>query len=130
MNETGLSSAATTTKPVGKNRNPWAVLLLSIVTIGLYNIYWYYCIFEEMRNWRGQGWSGVIFIVLFLFCGIALIVIPWLIPAYIGRMYEEDGQSKPITGLSGFWILLPIIGPIVWIFKVQNNLNVFWEMKA
>ena len=116
-------------KPIGKNRNPLTVLILGIVTLGIYIIIWYYCIFEELRNWRGQGWSGIIFIIFMLFFGIALIAIPWLIPAYVGNMYEEDGQTKPISGLTGFWVFLPIIGGIVWIFKVQNHLNAFWETK-
>ena len=130
MNE---SSAAVTpnsiAKPMGKSRNPWVVLILSIVTFGIYNIIWHYCILEELRNWRGQGWSGMVFIIFFLLFGIALIAIPWLIPAYVGRMYAEDGQEKPITGLTGFWVFLPIFGGIVWIFKVQNHLNAFWESK-
>ncbi len=129
MSEAVSSSVTVTAKPVGKIRNPWVVLILMIVTLGAYSIVWYYCIFEELRNWRGQGWSGIIFILLFLFFGIALIAVPWLIPAYIGRMFEEDGKTKPITGLTGFWVLFPIIGGIIWVFKVQKNLNLFWEAK-
>ncbi len=86
MNETA-TSATLTTKPVGKIRNPWMVFLLSVVTLGIYGIVWYYSIFEELKNWRGQGWSGIVFILFFLFFGIALIAIPWLIPAYIGRRH-------------------------------------------
>ncbi len=130
MNNAGVPSVAVLAKPVGKIRNPWVVFILSFLTFGLYSIIWYYCIFEELRNWRGQGWSGMLFLLLFLFLGVVLIAVPWLIPAYIGRMYEEDDQPKPITGSAGFWVFLPIIGGIIWIFKVQNNLNAFWEMKA
>ena len=130
MNETPATVMTTTiNKPIGKIRNPWTVLILSIVTLGIYGIVWHYCIFEELKNWRGQGWSGTVFIIFFLIFGIALIAIPWLIPAYVGRMYEEDGKTKPITGLTGFWVLLPIIGGIIWILKVQNNLNAFWGAK-
>ncbi|BBO82870.1 hypothetical protein DSCO28_34360 [Desulfosarcina ovata subsp. sediminis] len=116
-------------KPVGKTRNPWVVLILGIVTLGIYTIVWHYCVLEELRNWRGQGWSGIVFIIFALFFGIALIAVPWLIPAYIGRMYQEDGREKPITGLSGFWVLLPLIGGIIWLVKVQNHMNSFWESK-
>ena len=130
MNETPATVMTTmVNKPIGKIRNPWTVLILSIVTLGIYGIVWYYCIFEELKNWRSQGWSGTVFIIFFLLFGIALIAIPWLIPAYVGRMYEEDGKTKPITGLTGFWIFFPIIGGIMWIFKVHNNLNAFWETK-
>jgi hypothetical protein len=117
-------------KPIGRIRNPWMVLILGLVTFGIYGFIWYYSIFEELRNWRGQGWSGIVFIILFVFFGIALIAIPWLIPAYVGRMYAEDAQVKPISGLTGFWILLPLIGGIVWLFRVQNSLNAFWKTKS
>lgn len=126
MNEVISPSTA---KPIGKIRNPWVVFILSIVTLGIYGIIWYYSIFEELKNWRGQGWSGVTFLLLLLLFGIATIAAPWLVPAYIGRMYEEDGKEKPVTGFTGFWIFLPIIGGIVWVLKVQNNLNAFWESK-
>ena len=130
MNDAPASNLATTiNKPIGKVRNPWVVLLLSIVTLGIYSIVWHYCVLEELRNWRGQGWSGLVFIIFLIFFGIALIAIPWLIPAYVGRMYAEDGKSKPISGLTGFWIFLPLIGGIVWIVKIQNHLNAFWESK-
>lgn len=130
MNDAPASNVATAVnKPIGKVRNPLVVLLLSIVTLGIYSIVWHYCVFEELRNWRSQGWSGLVFIFFLLFFGIALIAVPWLMPAYVGRMYEEDGKSKPITGLAGFWIIIPIIGVIVWIFKIQNNLNAFWQPK-
>ncbi len=118
------------TKPVGKVRNPWIVLILGVVTLGIYGIIWQYSIFEELKNWRGQGWSGVLYLLLTLFLGIALIAVPWLTPAYVGRMYAEDGREKPITGLTGFWCLLPLVGAIIWIFKVQNAMNEFWESKA
>lgn len=130
MNETTLSVSQVATKPVGKVRNPWMIILLIPVTLGIYGVVWYYSIVEELKNWRGQGWSGMMFIFLLFFFGIALIALPWLIPAYIGRMYEEDGQKKPITGLAGFWQFIPIIGLFVWVFKVQNNLNRFWKQKS
>lgn len=117
-------------RPTGKIRSPMAVICLSIITFGIYGIIWHYSLFEEMRNWRGQGWSGVTFLLFCLFLGIALIALPWLIPAYVGRMYAEDGKEKPISGLTGFWIFIPVIGGIVWIFKVQGKLNEFWETKA
>ena len=45
-------------------------------------------------------------------------------------MYAGDGQPKPITGWSGLWILLPIIGWFIWIAKVQGALNRYWESKG
>lgn len=119
-------------KPIGKIRNPLVVLVLFIVTFGIYSIFYYYFTFEELKNHRGQGWSGVMFLVIFFIpvLNLALIAIPWLLPAYVGRMYAEDNQEKPITGLAGFWVFLPIIGGIIWLFRVQGCLNRFWQGRA
>jgi|GEM_PF-5393889 len=43
---------------VGKVRDPWIVILLSIVTIGIYALYWQYATFKEMKDYSGQGIGG------------------------------------------------------------------------
>ena len=112
--------------PIGKVRSPLSVILLTIITLGIYGIIWNYCIFEELKNHRGQGWSGVLYLVFQFIFPLPLIALPWLIPAYVGRMYEENGKEKPITGLSGFWIFLPLLGSIVWLVKAQRRMNEYW----
>ena len=119
-------------KPIGKVRSPLMVLILSIITLGIYSIFYHYFTFEELKNYRGQGWSGAAFLI-FAFIPplhVVLIVVPWLLPAYVGRMYAEDNQEKPITGWAGCWALLPILGPIIWLFRLQNCLNRHWQGEA
>ncbi len=117
------------TRPVGKVRSPFVVLILLIVTFGLYGFVYHYSTFEELRNWRGQGWSGMLYLIFQFLLPPVTIAVPWLIPAYIGRMYAEDGQTKPITGLSGFWLVLPFLGGIIWLLVCQYRMNEFWEDK-
>lgn len=130
VEETQAESINPAVRPVGKVRSPVTIILLSIVTLGIYSIIYQYSIFDELKNWRGQGWSGGLYLVFTFLFPIPLIAIPWLVPAYVGRMYAEDNREKPITGNTGFWFLLPILGGIVWLFKVQNNMNSFWESKG
>jgi Domain of unknown function (DUF4234) len=106
---------------VGRHRKPLIVLLLMIVTLGIYGLYWIYISFAEVRAYRGKGTSGIV--------GLLLALIPvsiFLLPSHIGDMYAEGGKTKPITGYTGLWALIPLIGGIVWLFKVQNRLNEFW----
>ncbi len=117
-------------RPIGKQRSPLAVVLLTIATLGIYGIVYHYCAFEELRNWRGQGWSGGVFLLFLFLFPFPLVALPWLVPAYVGRMYAEDGLEKPITGLAGFWSLLPLIGHIIWTFRVQNCMNRFWQQRS
>ena len=108
---------------VGRDRNPLVVLLLMIVTLGIYGLYWIYISFAEVKAHRGKGVSG--------FVGLLLALIPvsvFLLPSYVGDMYAESQKAKPVTGMTGLWALVPLVGSIVWLFKVQGRLNDFWGM--
>jgi hypothetical protein len=92
-----------------------------ILTLGIYGLYWIYISFAEVRARRGQGVAPIV--------GLLLALIPvsiFLLPSYVGNMYAEDGREKPITGLTGLWALVPLVGSIIWLFKVQGRLNDFW----
>jgi hypothetical protein len=113
--------------PVGKVRNPWAVIGLTIITLGIYFLYWTYQVFREMKEHTYQGIGGPIGLVIAIVVGF----VNWfLIPAEIGNMYARAGQPKPVTGLTGFWNFIPLVGAIVWIVKVQGGLNRRWEAGA
>ena len=32
-----------------------------------------------------------------------------------------------MRGIYGLWVLLPLIGPIIWFVQVQGALNEFWR---
>jgi hypothetical protein len=113
------------TAPIGRQRGIASVILLMIFTLGIYGIYWIFITFAELKAHRGQGVSGLV--------GFLLALIPvsiFLLPSYIGRMYSEDGQNAPVTGLTGLWALVPLVGSFVWVAKVQGALNRYWLAKA
>jgi Domain of unknown function (DUF4234) len=106
---------------VGRQRKPLIVLLLMLVTLGIYGLYWIYITFAEVRAYRGKGTSGIV--------GLLLALIPvsiFLLPSHVGDMYAEAGKTKPVTGMTGLWALIPLVGSIIWLFKVQGRLNEFW----
>ncbi|MCU1370161.1 MAG: conserved rane protein of unknown function [Ilumatobacteraceae bacterium] len=110
--------------PVGKIRSPWAVIGLSIITLGIYGLYWQYATFQEMKDHSNQGIGGVLGLV------IGLLVAPvnlFLMPSEIGNLYAARGQEKPVSGATGCWIFLPLVGGLVWLFKVQGRLNEYWD---
>jgi hypothetical protein len=110
--------------PKGKVRDPLAVALLSIVTLGIYYLVWNYKDFEENKEFSGEGVGGVVGLIL----GLLLGIVNWfLLPAEIGHIYEKMGREKPVTGVTGFWNLIPLVGFFIWIFKVQNAMNRLYE---
>jgi hypothetical protein len=110
--------------PVGKPRSPLAVLLLSIITVGIYGLYYYYKTFQEMKEYSGEGIGGVLGLILAMFCGIVVV---FLLPAEVGNLYTKEGQPAPVSAMTGFWVLLPLIGGLILLWKVQGRLNDFWR---
>ena len=109
----------------GEPRGVGMVILLSIVTLGIYGIYWMYKTTEEMKRYSGKGLGGWPTLLLSLLY-IPAIVFIFTIPARVGNLYTDAGRPAPISGMSGFWILIPGVGGIIWVYKVQSSLNQFW----
>lgn len=117
----------------GKPRGVGFVIVLTIFTLGIYSLYWLWVTYADIKRWRGQGVGGFVGLLLSI-----VIVGVFLLPSYVGRMYKEDliahgedplhaARKVPITGWSGFLHLIPWIGGLIWIAKVQGKLNNFWE---
>jgi hypothetical protein len=76
---------------------------------------------------RGEGLGGGLALVIALFFGI---VLSFLTPAEVGRLYERRGQQAPVSAVTGLWTLLGVIiliGPIVWFVKTNGALNAYWR---
>lgn len=118
-----------------KVRNPWAVALLPIVTLGIYHLVWWYKINKELKAYGeakgydlGQNPTNS---VLALFPG-GIIVIPALVSYWRGTK-RVQGASK-ITGqepVSGWisLILYLLLAPGFWAY-LQVSLNNVWEREA
>ncbi len=117
-------AASSGSGPKGKVRQPVAVIIFSIITLGIYFLVWTYKIFKENKDYSGEGIGGVIGLVI----GLVIGVVNWfLIPSEIGNIYEKAGQEKPVRGVTGFWNLIPLIGFIIWVVKVQGAMNRLYE---
>jgi hypothetical protein len=113
---------------VGNTRSIGLSFLWAILTLGIYTYIWTYKTHEEIKRYSGNGVGGVIgFVIYFLLSPVTLFIVP----SEVRYMYEDlDGQHSPIRGLTGLWILLPVIGSIVWFVKVQGALNRYWQSKG
>jgi hypothetical protein len=113
--------------PVGEVRSTGMCILLTIVTLGIYQFYWYYKTHEEMKRHTGDGLGGGLALVLAIFIGI---VSPFLSASEVGKLYERRGMRAPVTGVTGLWMLLLgwffLVGAIVWFVKVNGALNDYW----
>ena len=127
---TTTSSTSSATGPVGHRRGILFVLLISLITLGIYTLYWAYKTHEEMKQHTGDGLGGVLGLVVWI---IVSPVSAFVIPSEIGKMYARDGRESPVTGWTGLWLFpfgIFLIPAIVWFVKVQGALNRYWESKS
>ncbi|HET9677773.1 MAG TPA: DUF4234 domain-containing protein [Solirubrobacterales bacterium] len=118
-----------------KVRNPWAVALLPIITLGIYHLVWWYKINKELKAYGeatgydlGQNPTNS---VLALFPG-GLIIIPALVSYWRGTE-RVQGASKiagrePVSGWIAI-ILYLLLAPGFWAY-LQVSLNNVWEQEA
>jgi hypothetical protein len=107
--------------PPGKRRGTFPVILLSIITLFIYFFYWHAKVFQELRRRRDKGPGGGI--GFFSTGGVGA----WLLPGTIRDAYVEAGREPPVTSMTGWWNLLPLVGFFVWVAKCNGALNRLWE---
>ncbi len=118
-----------------KIRNPWAVALLPIITLGIYALVWWYKINKELKEFgeaKGQDLGqNPTNSVLALFPG-GIIVIPALVTFWRGtkRVQAAAGLAgkEPVNGWIALLLYL-IISPAFWAY-LQVSLNQVWEQEA
>jgi hypothetical protein len=112
--------------PVGQIRSTGMMILLFVVTLGIWSLVYYYQTHEEMKRHTGEGIGGVLALVLAFFIGI---VSPFLHSHEVGQLYSRRGQQPPVTALNGLWFfpgMFILVGPIVWFVKSNKALNDYW----
>jgi uncharacterized protein DUF4234 len=124
-------AAVGTHGPVGKPRGVVFVILLTLVTLGIYSLYWVYKTQQEIKDHSGDGIGGVLGLVIWI---LISPVSAFVIPSEIGtNLYARAGRERPVTGWTGLWLFpfgIFLIPAIVWFVKVQGSLNRFWESQG
>ncbi len=123
-----------------KIRHPVAVAVLTLVTIGIYGIVWWYKVNREMvdlgraRQADGLGENATTSL-LAMFPG-GLVLIPPIVSLYngIGRMQRAQELTLERRTLSGWVVLAVIVGGFIIPFLglvaygyMQAELNKVWE---
>lgn len=124
------TTASGNTGPLGQPRGIAFVIILSIITLGIYSLYWIYKSAEEIKQHTGDGLGGILALVIWL---VVSPVMAFVLPSEIGKMYQRDGRQPPVSGWTGLWLFpfgILLIPAIVWYVKVQGALNRYWESKS
>ncbi len=111
----------------GTTRSPGVVVLLSIITCGIYAIYWFYCTMQDVNGILGREK-----IPMWVFL-VSIFVPPvWLYFLYL----TEEGMAEFCAMRSRnyekkfiIWLILTLvcgIGELVAMVQIQGQLNEFW----
>lgn len=119
---------------IGKRRGPVMVLLLSLLTCGLYYLYWVYVTSSEIQEYTGErDIPPIVELLLTLFTGgLYLFYWDWKTAKQIARMQSRLGLN--VTDNSLLYLIFNILGAgpiyglgIVNLVIQQIHLNEVWE---
>jgi len=83
------------------------VILLSVVTLGIWTLVWSYRTGDDLKRYNGYGLGGGMMLLIAVLASPAVM---FLVPSEIDDMYRRDGRQSPVGALLGLWFLLPLIG--------------------
>jgi len=112
---------------LGKPRSIFMVLVLSVVTFGIWTIVWSYQNGAELKRYANTGLGGIAYLF------ITLLISPvtmFLMASEVEQLYRRKGMEPPITTIWGLWFLLPLIGNLIWYVRIQHALNDYWTTEG
>ena len=113
-----------------KRRNPWGVVGLSFLTLGVYFFVWYYKINNELNNYGIQ--NNPTNALLAVTIGIFIIV-----PPFVSEYNTADRILKAQEKAEAKERMIPVLGLVLAIFVggfhaayYQSQLNKVWDAEA
>lgn len=99
-------------------------IILSLVTCGIYGIYWYICLADDVNTVTGRGGmsGGVVFLLTLVTCGIYGIIWAYQAGEALDALRVSHGRATGSQGI--LYLVLNLFGlGIVTYALMQNELN-------
>jgi hypothetical protein len=110
-------------------RNPLGVLGLSFITLGIYGLYWYYKVNDEIRRFERDDTISPTRSLMALIFGWLIIVPPfiavWNTATHVQRMQQRVGLQQQISPALTIVLLLAV--SIALGIYVQEQMNRVWD---
>jgi len=115
---------------VGRKRPLWQIVLLYIVTFGIFRRIWLYRVNKEVDGHAGLGFNHRQTLWLLILPIIGPSIVTWQ-TAYRMNNYLYTEEPLPYGPTWGLWAgtLLPILGNAAFMAWTQDRLNIFWELE-
>lgn len=112
----------------GEVRSPVLVLVLILITCGIYNLYWIYKVSDETQKYSGETTlSPVVELLLCIFtCGLYYFYWNYKYGKMIAKCHERAGLA--VEDNSVLYLILSVLGlGIINALIMQTSLNKVWE---
>jgi hypothetical protein len=109
-------------------RNPLGVLGLTFITLGIYGLYWFYKVNEEIKRYTKDDTISPGRSLAALIPGFLLIVPPFIAYYNTANHIEDIQQRRGIVSQISP-VLVVLLGLVIWIGMsayVQEHLNRVW----
>lgn len=113
--------------PLGEIRSPLTVMLLTLVTCGIYGVIWHYKVSEEINNYTRSKLTEPNYAIIGLFCFIFSFINWSKIDQAIMQINRVEGRRSDSKFLA--WLLVSILagfGSLLMVYQVQDDLNKIW----
>lgn len=108
-----------------QQKNIALCIILSLVTCGIYGIYWFVTLTDDTNTISGeQGTSGVVaFLLTLVTCGIYGLYWAYKCGEKIDAAHQNRGEATSNGGV--LYLILYIFGGIIAYALIQNEVNKF-----
>ena len=114
-----------TGSPVGKTRHPWGVWGLSVITLGIYFLYWYYKVNSELKEYDRSIEVEPGLAVLAQFVPIVSLVSIWNTGGRIAQAEHKAASSDGTSPLIGLLLMFVAGAGVIY---YQSQLNKLWAI--
>ena len=117
---------------IGTTRQPITVILLSLVTCGIYLWYWLYVTTQDINNALGEERiNTVMMLVLSILCAPVLFYWLYQIDKALVDISAKDGVAYSESFI--IWLILSLVagvGSIIAEFQIQTAMNNIWAARS
>ncbi len=104
-------------------RNIVTSILLSLVTCGIYGLYWFVCLTDDLNTVSGEAGTPGVKALIFTIISCGIYGLYWAYKS--GEKLDIAKQKKGIPASNGgvLYLILFIFGGIIAYALIQNELN-------
>lgn len=106
-----------------EKRNIALCIILTLITCGIYGIYWFICLADDVNTVANENDTsgGVVFLLTLITCGIYGLYWAYRCGEKLDRAKQNRGMYSSNSGI--LYLILYMFGGIICYALIQNEIN-------